>query len=78
MLKLRLALLFMLTCLIQGYSQDITLGSFEKDVSDLTARITAPVTDQNGEKCGINRNSWGLGIDFRYPVHKERNITHTS
>ena len=47
--------LLLLFVIITGHlqAQNIAVASFTKDASDMTARVTAPVTDQNGDKCAL-------------------------
>jgi hypothetical protein len=44
---------FLIFTLSQGQAQTIKVKSFRAEPNDLTARVTAPVKDQNGEYCAL-------------------------
>lgn len=46
-------LLFLFLIALELSAQNINVKSFHSAPDDMTARVTAPVTDQNGDKCAL-------------------------
>ena len=52
-MKNGLILLFLCFAVLGLQAQNISVKSFQAAPEDMTARVTAPVTDQNGDKCAL-------------------------